>query len=182
MCERTVFKIGVHLLDDRVLPVGFIGRDGVQGAGREERVEPVRVEEGRLPGALERIQFWNPANDQAPGDAFSEPPQAERRELYFGDFGGGDPFPGGFVPDRVGVLNRRTRIICDGRAGAFHGGEDVADELACPAGDPAAPLRSRAPMMIGAEAGWTRCRSTRAIRAPRSARNRSRASGNRGPP
>ena len=133
MCKRTVFEIGVHLLDDPVLPVGFIGRDGVKGAGREERVEPVRVEAGRLPGALERIQFQNPANDQAPGDAFAEPPRAERRELYFGDFCGGDPFPCGFVPDRVGVLNRRPRIISDGRDGALHGGEDVADELACPA-------------------------------------------------
>lgn len=145
MCERTVFEIGVHQLDDRVLPVGFIGRHGVQGAGREERVEPVRVEEGRLPGAFERIQFRNPANDQAPGDAFSEPPRAERRELYLGDFGSGDPFPGGFVPDRIGVLNRRPRIICDGRAGAFHGGEDVADELACPAREPGGDLAESDP-------------------------------------
>jgi len=28
--------------------VGFVGNDGIQGAGGEERVEPVRVEQGRL--------------------------------------------------------------------------------------------------------------------------------------
>ena len=53
--QRTVFEIGVDLLDDRVLPVGSISADGVWGAGGEERVEPARIEQGRLPGAFKRV-------------------------------------------------------------------------------------------------------------------------------
>ena len=49
--QGTVFEVGDDLLDDRVVPVGFVGAHCVQGAGGEERVEPARVEQGGLPGA-----------------------------------------------------------------------------------------------------------------------------------
>lgn len=49
--QRGVFQIGVDLLDDCVATVCLISGDGVQGAGGEERVEPVRVEEGSCPSA-----------------------------------------------------------------------------------------------------------------------------------
>ena len=49
--EGAVLQVGVDLLDDRVTAVGLVRGDGVQGAGGEERVEPVRVEQGRLPSS-----------------------------------------------------------------------------------------------------------------------------------
>ena len=57
--QRTVIRVGVNLLDDRVLPMGFPSRDGVQGDGREERVEPVSL----------KTVVRRPLMDSVPGSA-----------------------------------------------------------------------------------------------------------------
>lgn len=68
--QGTVFEVRVDLLDDGVLAVGFVCGDGVQGAGGEEGVEAVGVEQGLLPCDFFGVQFRDPAYDQAPLDAF----------------------------------------------------------------------------------------------------------------
>jgi hypothetical protein len=95
--------------------VGFIGGDGVRGAGGEEGVEPVGVEDGPLSGTGVRVQVRDPADHQAPGDAFALFAGAERGERCFGDFGGADPPVRGFVEDRVGVLDRLPCVLGDSR-------------------------------------------------------------------
>lgn len=69
MTQRAVFEIGVDLLDDRMLAVGFVRGDGVQIAGGEEGVEAVRVEQCRLPVAGERVELADPPHDEAPVNA-----------------------------------------------------------------------------------------------------------------
>ena len=81
----------------------------------------MRVEQGGLPGAFERVQFWDPANDQASVDAFADLPRAERGERDLGDLGGGDPGVGGLISDRVRVVDLCSSIVRDRGEGAFHG-------------------------------------------------------------
>ena len=67
MGQSTVLQIGIHLLDDGMLAVGFVRRDGVQNGGvhgGEERVVPVRVEQGGLPVTGLRVQFRDAAHHQ----------------------------------------------------------------------------------------------------------------------
>ncbi len=49
MGQSRSFQIGMNLLDDRVLTVRRVGRDRVQRAGGEERVETPGVEQCCLP-------------------------------------------------------------------------------------------------------------------------------------
>lgn len=46
----------------------------VESAGFEGCADAVRVEEGALSVAFERVQFRDPANGPAPGDAFADLP------------------------------------------------------------------------------------------------------------
>lgn len=48
MRQRAVLQIGVDLLNDRMLAVGLIGRNGIQVTGGEHRVEPVQIKQSRL--------------------------------------------------------------------------------------------------------------------------------------
>ncbi len=91
MSQGGILEVGVDLLDDRVSAVGFVRGDGVQGAGREERVEPPRVEQGGLPGNGFGVEVRYPADDEAAQDLLTLLPRGERGEADLGDLGAGDP-------------------------------------------------------------------------------------------
>ncbi len=108
------FQVGVDVLDDRVTPVGLIRQDGVAftgGSRGDERVEAPGVEQRRLPVGLFRVQVGDTANDEAAGELVGRLLRGERREADLGDLGPGDPRLAGLVVDRVGVLDRRPRIL-----------------------------------------------------------------------
>ena len=117
--QRGVLQIGVDLLDDRVATVCLISGDGVQGAGGEERVEPVRVEEGSLPVGGVLVQLGDAAHDKPAHDLVGFLLRGECGEGHFGDFRGGHPPACFFVPDRVGVFDRRPRRLIDRLDRAF---------------------------------------------------------------
>jgi len=72
--QCAIFQVRFDLLDDGMPAAGFVRGHSVQGADFEERVEAVSVEEGALSVAFERVQFRDPANGPAPGDAFADLP------------------------------------------------------------------------------------------------------------
>ena len=58
MRQGGILLVCVDLFDDRVATVGGIGGDGVRGAGGEERMEPLRLEQGgpAWPGSVGRFR------------------------------------------------------------------------------------------------------------------------------
>ena len=67
MSEGGVLQVRVHLLDDSVLAVGFVGGDGgevVGVGGGEEGVEPPDVEQGALALLSSRSQVRDAPHDQ----------------------------------------------------------------------------------------------------------------------
>ena len=68
MGQRAVLQIGVDLLNDGVVAVGLVGRDGIQSfgvQGREERVMPVRPT-GRAFPARRRFSGSTPGSGARP--------------------------------------------------------------------------------------------------------------------
>ena len=115
MSQGGVLQIGVDLLDDRVVTVGFVRGDRVQRAGGEERMEPPGVKQRGLRWVLVGIEVGDAAHHQPPGHLLAGLLRAERGEADLGDLGSGDPRVGGLVEDRVGVGDRRPGVL--GNAG-----------------------------------------------------------------
>lgn len=67
MRQRTVFEVGIDLLDDRMTSAGCVSGDGIKGAGGEERVEPMGIEQSRLLSVF-RVQLGDPTDNQTPRD------------------------------------------------------------------------------------------------------------------
>ena len=63
MSQCVVLEVSINLFDDRMLAMGLIGCDRIQIACRKERVEAVRLEEGRLSFARFLVQFGDPPHD-----------------------------------------------------------------------------------------------------------------------
>ena len=99
----------MDVFGDRVVSVGFVGRDGVGDLGRgggEERVEPPQVEQTGLLCWLFGVEVRDPADHQPTGHLLRLGPGSERCEGDLGDLGPGDPRLGPLVEDGVGVLDR----------------------------------------------------------------------------
>ena len=97
-------------------------RRGRKGAGGEERVEAVQLEECALAGKFLLVQFGAAAHDEATADVFGLFPGGECGVGDLGDFGIGNPGSGVLVVDRVRVVDRRSRRRRDGRDALAHGG------------------------------------------------------------
>jgi len=63
--------------------------------------------------ALVSVEVGDPAHDQAARNLVGLGLGGERDEVDLGDLGPRGPLPGGFVEDRIGVLDRRSRIPRD---------------------------------------------------------------------
>src|SRR3954465_243455 len=64
-------QVGVHVLDNRVPPVGLVRGDRVEVigcGGGEEGVEAPHVEQRLLPGALLRVELGDAADDEPATD------------------------------------------------------------------------------------------------------------------
>jgi hypothetical protein len=73
----TAARVRLNAISARTSQAAFAVN--TPGAGGEERVEPVRVEQGRLvPGLV--VQLWDPPDDQPCDDVFILLPGGERGE------------------------------------------------------------------------------------------------------
>ena len=70
MRQCAVLQVRVDELDDRVSAVGFDGGDCGQVAGREERVEAVRIKEGGMFEVF-LVQLRDPPHREAPCGVFT---------------------------------------------------------------------------------------------------------------
>src|SRR3546814_12716772 len=74
---------------------------------------PVGCEQLALLGAIrgQRLEPLDPTHHQPAGDMFGPASAGERGEVDLGDLGVGDPAAFGFLPDRVGVLDRGPGVF-----------------------------------------------------------------------
>ena len=86
MCQRRRFHVGVQVFDDRMVAVGFVGIDGAQGTGGEERVEAEQVKEGAFTGGDGLIEFRDATHDEPPENLLALLLRPERGEGNLGDF------------------------------------------------------------------------------------------------
>ncbi len=112
MRQRSLLYVRDDLLDDRVLAVGLLSLNERQRAVSEHRVVAVGREQLLLLGGHRLVglglgvgvQPLDPAHEQPAGDLLA----GERGAGDFGDLGVGDQSLFVVVPDRIGVLDRRT--------------------------------------------------------------------------
>ena len=71
MFQRRCFHVGVQVFYGRMLAVGFVGVNCVEGAGGEECVEAEQVKEGALPGLDGFVRFGDSAHDEASRNLFA---------------------------------------------------------------------------------------------------------------
>src|SRR4051794_38535030 len=84
--------------------------------GGEEGMEPPGVEQGVLSGAVCRgVEVRDPSHHQPTLDVVGPALGGERGEADLGDLGPRDPDAGVLVEHGVGVLDRRPRLVGQGR-------------------------------------------------------------------
>lgn len=124
MRQGGVLHISVHILNHRMLPVGFVSShriDILVRGGGEEHLTPPQVEQWVLTRrVLLRIQFRDTAHRQVAHHLLDLRSRGERCAENFSNLGVGNLGAVVFIKDRIGVLDPLPCVISDSRDGTLY--------------------------------------------------------------